>query len=631
MMTAVIGHRGTGKTELMLRLRLYLGETQGEILDLDEEIEKKIGKSIREMFLEHGESYFRELERQLFLEILQRQTAPCFLVLGAGFDLSVIPEAVTILWVKRRTDADGRIFLNRPRLDPEVSPIQEFKQRAFVREAGYRSRAHQVYVMPEGHFENKHRALAVEKKILTQSCHDIGGGITILPEVFQSEKRWEIFKNSYLGRGIKFFEIRDDLLSPEQIEKVFQSLIDEKIVFSLRRIRDFSSFLKGAEFAKILNMSARIDWAWELGTPIEILQYVAGEKLILSLHDKKYFSIWNAFSSAGAHMKYAPVIENFSELLQAHEWQQQSPSQHSFLPRSASGQARWEWYRLLQKDHQAINFWREDGGSAEDQPTLWAWLMAPSKPLGFAAVLGDPVYHSYTPVEHSDFFFKRNIPVLAVHVGRDEWVEAWPVLESLGLRYAAVTSPHKNTVAVMLGDPELPAVNTLFRNKRGVWKGTSTDLQGFEELIEGSGLISPLQNEIFVWGGGGTLSMIQKALPRASYFSARTGLPRRTTQRTLHEAPQEAMAETTVGNEKSPKILIWAASQSPQTKMPPEQWRPLLIFDLNYKEDSLGREYAQICGANYLSGLKMFLSQAQGQRFFWSQCEAKDLSQEQKL
>ncbi|MNL62489.1 hypothetical protein D3C87_1865150 [compost metagenome] len=55
--------------------------------------------------------------------------------------------------------------------------------------------------------------------------------------------------------------------------------------------------------------------------------------------------------------------------------------------------------------------------------------------------------------------------------------------------------------------------------------------------------------------------------------------------------------------------------------MPPPEWRPAMILDLNYKEDSMGREYAQSFGANYTSGLVMFLAQAQGQRAFWSQCE----------
>ncbi len=110
MITAVIGHRGTGKTELMRRLQLYLRDREAELVDLDNEIEQKIGKSLRELFLEHGEAYFREMERQVLLESLQGEHAEMYIVLGAGFDLSVIPEFVHVLWVRRKTDLDGRIF-----------------------------------------------------------------------------------------------------------------------------------------------------------------------------------------------------------------------------------------------------------------------------------------------------------------------------------------------------------------------------------------------------------------------------------------------------------------------------------------------------------------------------------------
>ncbi len=95
-------------------------------------------------------------------------------------------------------------------------------------------------------------------------------------------------------------------------------------------------------------------------------------------------------------------------------------------------------------------------------------------------------------------------------------------------------------------------------------------------------------------------------MPHASYFSSRTGEPRPGSEDAVN---------------LQPKIVIWAAPRAPETKMPPRAWDPAMVFDLNYKEDSLGREYAQSCGANYQSGLVMFTTQAQGQRLFWRQCE----------
>lgn len=606
MITAVVGHRGTGKTELMKRLQLYLRDESVEFVDLDDEIEKKIGKTIPELFMEHGEPYFRELERQLFLETLQKPHKSMYLVLGAGFDLSVIPAGVHVLWVRRKTDLEGRIFLNRPRLNPELSPLEEFQKRAATRELRYRERADEVYLMPEGLFENRHHAMAVEKDLLMHQLQNIGGSLTILPEVFLTAARWQGFKQRYASRGIELFELRDDLLSPEQVRQALSELPDEKFVYSFRTTQDWGECFARPEILETLNRAAWVDWAAELGPPDELLRHVSSEKVILSLHDERSLHVWEKFEKQAAHLKYAPITETFSSLLKGHLWQASAPEKRSFLPRSPRG--RWEWYRLLQKGRQLVNFWKEGDGSAEDQPSLWAWMMTPPS-KSFAAVIGDPVRHSFTPMEHSDFFHKKNMPVFAIQVSRSEWDEALPVLEKMGLRYAAVTSPHKENAATLCRHAELAAVNTLFREEAsGAWHGTSTDDQGFIEMIEGVGMIAPLQSEIFVWGGGGVLEMIKKSLPRASYFSSRTGDPR-------------PGSEEAVG--LRPKVVIWAAPRGEGTRFPSESWDPAMILDLNYKEDSMGREYAQRCGANYQSGLVMFTAQAQGQRMFWRQCEEK--------
>lgn len=607
MITVVVGHRGTGKTELMTRLQFYVGSESAEFVDLDTEIEKKIGKPLREFFLEHGEAYFREMERQLFLETLQKPHKEMYLVLGAGFDLNVVPENVRVLWVRRKTDRDGRIFLNRPRLNPEMSLIEEFRIRAAERESRYSERADEVYLMPEGIFENHHQAMQAEKAILLHRLEGVGGILTILPEVLKTEFRWNLFKERFTAKGLSFFELRDDLLSLEECRRILQEMPDEHFIFSFRKKFESGTDWTQESLIEILARVNWVDWPWELGTPEDLLKQVSSDKVILSLHDRSYKPEWMEFENKVAQMKYAPEVSNFKELMEGHEWQRTHTQTRSFLPRSPGG--RWEWYRLLNKGRQRLNFWREGTGSAEDQPSLWAWLMTFDKPQRFAAVLGDPVAHSFTPLEQSDFFHKRGVPVFAVSIGRDEWDEALPILRRLGLSFAAVTSPHKENAAGVCHHLQRKALNTLYWNaQEELWQGTSTDEEGFLELIEGVGMIAPLQNEIFVWGGGGVLEMIQKSLPHASYFSSRTGQPRQGSEGALS---------------LQPKIVIWAAPRAPETLLPPLTWNPAMVIDLNYKEDSLGREYAQWCGANYQSGLVMFMAQARGQRVFWGRCEEK--------
>ncbi|MDG0815273.1 shikimate kinase [Bdellovibrio svalbardensis] len=605
MITVVIGHRGTGKTELMKRLQVSLPAGSAEFVDLDHEIEMKIGKTIMELFLEHGEAYFRELERQLFLETLQKPHKDMYLFVGAGFDVNVLPETVRTLWVRRKTDLDGRIFLNRPRLNPEMSPLEEFLKRAKQREENYAKVADEVYLMPEGLFENHHFVLGVEKAILTHTATHIGGCLTLLPSLHDKPLRWQMFKDRFAQKGIELFELRDDFLTLERIQQTLQEMPGEKFLFSFREVKDRREFWTSPEWSQILARSTWIDWPLELGSPEEVLNHVPKEKLIISCHDMNEFEALQSYENLAAHLKFAPIVKSYSELWVYHQWQKAVSSHRSFLPRSENG--RWAWYRQLQIDQQLINFWRDGEGSAGDQPSLFQWLMTPQHPVNFAAVLGAPVEHSFTPIEHAEFFHKRNLPVFAVHIEREEWDEAMPILQKLGLQYAAVTAPHKEAAAKWCGHKELFALNTLYFNKgKQQWVGTSTDDAGFLELIEGVGMIAPLQKEIFVWGGGGTLGMIQKALPHASYFSSRQGAARPGTE------DLEGV---------KPKILIWAAPRGPETVLPPKEWDPAMVYDLNYKEDSMGREYAQLSGANYQSGLTMFIAQAQLQRVFWQKCE----------
>ncbi len=605
MITVVIGHRGTGKTELVKRLWSHLRDQDIEFLDLDEEIEKKIGKKIFELVMENGEAYFRELERQIFLECLQKPHKDMYLVLGAGFDLKAIPESVRVLWVRRKTDVDGRIFLDRPRLDPDISPLNEFRKRAEVREKNYAQVADEVYEMPEGVLTHHNKALALEKNIVTHNISEIGGVLTLMPGLFTKLRRWENFKARFAQKGVDIFELRDDLLSIENIRKVVGELSGERFMLSFRQNPSLLEEVFSPSEKSWLDGMQWVDWALELGAPPEMLRNIPAERLVISSHEASGKDRLMGYAKMAALLKWSPEVHTFAELWQGHLWQKEQPQQRVFLPRSAEG--RWSWYRLLQKKSQALNFWRYDEGSAADQPNLFSWMITPQKVQKFAAILGDPVSHSFTPIEHSDFFAKRGIPVLAIKVAREEWDEAFPILQKMGLGYAAITAPHKQNAAGLVEGYSGKSLNTLFWSEsQQQWLGTSTDEEGFLELIEGVGMIAPLQKEIYIWGGGGTLEMLEKTLPHASYFSSRTASPRLDSE--------DAVL-------LNPKVVVWAAPRSPETQWPPAHWSPAMVFDMNYKEDSMGREYSLRCGAHYQSGITMFVGQALGQKRFWMKCE----------
>lgn len=66
------GFMGTGKTSVGRRLAEALGR---EFLDTDRIIEEQQGKPISEIFKEHGEGYFRALEKELCRDIAQQSNA----------------------------------------------------------------------------------------------------------------------------------------------------------------------------------------------------------------------------------------------------------------------------------------------------------------------------------------------------------------------------------------------------------------------------------------------------------------------------------------------------------------------------------------------------------------------------
>ena len=77
MVITLVGYRGTGKSTLAAPLAKRLG---WDWLDADAELERRAGRSIRDIFATDGEPEFRRLERELLHELLQRDR----LVLAAG-------------------------------------------------------------------------------------------------------------------------------------------------------------------------------------------------------------------------------------------------------------------------------------------------------------------------------------------------------------------------------------------------------------------------------------------------------------------------------------------------------------------------------------------------------------------
>lgn len=591
MITVIVGHRGTGKTSFLKRLVNYFDSIL--IFDLDTEIAKRQNRSISEIFSALGEDVFRKIELDVFNSLLEENknsNVDIYISLGAGFKIESLPSNIKILWLRRVTDNEGRIFLNRPRLEKDTPPLVEWQNRFQIREEKFKQFSHEQLFLPEGiDLPNQY-----EKQILTGDWQNLNLSLTVLPEHIKNDLSLKFFLQRFLNKGLKF-ELRTDLLSPHQISNLNQKLSKEKIIFSLRT--------KNFQNLDLVSNYQYIDWAIELGKPTSSFTNSQAKKII-SFHDAINVSDgieqMNSYASFGCHLKFSPLVNNISDIVKGIEWQRKDPNNRSFLPRSSDG--RWAWVRILLAKEQLINFFKDSNGSALDQPTLFQFLSLPKSNFEkFAAVLGKPVHHSYSPIYHLDFFNKFNMPFFAIQLDKEEFIDGIKSLLKLGLVAAAVTSPLKELAFSICTQTTPPAhkfksANTLFIDKTSVM-GHNTDVDGFRALVS---QVQTDQN-FAVWGGGGTLPIIEHVLPNATFYESRTGQIRNRISSQF----------------KNPDIVVWAALRTNDTLMPPLIWHPKYVIDLNYKEDSMGLEYAQKIKANYLSGLEMFIVQAKAQQQWW--------------
>ncbi len=589
---AIIGHRGSGKTRAG---HTWAHRAQAEFIDLDEQI----GGS--KTFDLVGETEFRHLERETF-EKIDRQTRssfdPVMLSVGGGFDPALLHEGWEAIWVRRATDRDDRIFIDRPRLNPALNVRDEWRLRRDTREPRFQARADRVLAIPEGILENDVIETRWFEDVLDVGSLATNGGVMSLT----SERRLVSTLERWLRWGVQRIEVRDDLIRSEEAWNVIAKVPAERLLISLRDSSQLKSTL-----ARVRDL-ALVDIPFRFYKNLSLHERPPLEQTVISIHQEDLealgesdpYRLASSLKETVRLVKVAVPTESFSELRTGHEWAMSEPKRRVYLPMSVSAaRPRWSWYRLLMAERRAtLSFLREDNGTSLDQPTLYEWLrfkdaVQNAQTRSFAAILGDPVHHSRTPTEHADFFAKRGMPVLAIAMRADEVGNGLSFLKDLGLQAAAVTAPLKAAIGTEL-QCDGP-VNTIWK-AGGTFAGASTDGEGFAELMLLAG-VAPTERMV-IWGGGGVLPAVQSVAANTVSVSARTGLVRES------------------GESVSPaRVLIWASGSERGAWS--NAFKPEIVIDLSYTEDSAGLEVALESKAKYVSGLQMFKAQARRQRELW--------------
>ena len=130
---------GVGKSTIG---RLIAKRLKVKFIDVDKVIERRERKSIKRIFDDNGEIYFRRLEEKITLKILKNRKA--IIALGGGaFMNNNIREKVltscTSIWLKVNLDKlikrykknDRRPLLARKKLDSEVKKIYRSRKKTF--------------------------------------------------------------------------------------------------------------------------------------------------------------------------------------------------------------------------------------------------------------------------------------------------------------------------------------------------------------------------------------------------------------------------------------------------------------------------------------------------------------------
>ena len=582
MIYLIVGHRGVGKTHWLNLIQGLFHEKRlsAQFFDLDEQIEKQTQSTIQDLFLK-GEAYFRKKEKEVFESLIKNQKGTCFISCGAGFRFKK-EKNFRVIHLARVTDLSGRLFFDRPALSSAPDLYRDSIDRYHERQKWYSDISDETLYRME-HFKNIQESDKVFLGLKKESTCLFS--MTLSPDNTSSNKTiLKEFLKKRLGWGIRFFEIKDEDLSQETLEVIYEIIPKDKLLFSSHKLKKIPD--------KFLH------WSWDINLG-KIPQGVS----ILSLHERgsqDISQILEDFSKYKTyHLKLAIEIFNLKELWQAWKWQQKDPQNRSFLPRSQTG--RWKWFRQAFGSQMWLNFICEKQGEVRDQP-LFAEAFHYKKPsVKLAGVLGYPISFSASPYEHDEFFYqKKQIAFIALPFKQSELNKTnFSLFADMGFVFFAVTSPLKE-LAYNLADvkdpdlSEIKSANTLiYHNQK--WQAYNTDRFGFEVLKK-----EIKHAPIVVWGGGGTRAFLKESLKEACFYSARKG------QILFSDSPPQ-----------NPATLIWAVGRERMNQgllWPPDEWQPLCVIDLNYMDNSPGREYAIKKGISYKDGWSFFKEQARQQR-----------------
>ncbi len=224
---ALTGLMGSGKTTIGKYLAVQL---KRQFVDLDQMIEEQEEQSINEIFAEHGEQYFRKLEKKLLKKVLQKQDQ--IISLGGGTIIDddnrelIKQKAQLVALVAKPKDLYARIKRrkNRPLLNNSDDPLQVLKDLWKERKPAYMES--DIKIDTAGKAVNHigaeiMEALSLKKPIAQEQSVNINRGELSYKIYYKNLARLNL---SSLNPGKKVL-----IVSQDNIAKHYLHLIQEKL------------------------------------------------------------------------------------------------------------------------------------------------------------------------------------------------------------------------------------------------------------------------------------------------------------------------------------------------------------------------------------------------------------------
>lgn len=546
------GHRGAGKTTVLPHVAAVLGRPG---IDLDAELERREGRSLREWF-QHDVASFRAAERAVFSSL----PAGSLVAVGGGFlanhgDLlgACLTVLVPVSWetFAERLGADT----SRPRLMPDVSLREELETIWAEREEKHR----RVKTMSFVDF-----ALALTKPARPRRV------VTLPPDAHPAEFAWRA-----RHAGADLLEVRTDVTATEielaPVVRALPVLVAE---------RGLVAPLEWARSAALLDSDSGSLRSFHSERPMTTAEVLAH---------------WRAVPD-GAQVKHVEPLGSLREAPRLFETQralQEKFGRHRVTV-LATGPLALP-FRALLAEQNALDYlaleptWSAAAGQRLLQDAVRAHRRATkhgmTERLG---ILGSPLAHSRSPRLHVQPFDRIELPPDA---------DVAEVLRALRPHYRgfAVTNPFKKAAA-SAANATRDAVNTLVRDEAG-WGSFNTDREGAAATL--SVLIERANSkQVTVLGDGGVTGALREAAEQLGVVLV---------------VKRRADANGSIGG---PVVWTWPATIAPP---PGLRFENALVAVIAYGRPAraIAATVRERGGTALRLGPRWFIAQARRQRSLW--------------